>query len=168
MYQLGIMFFFMHNNNDNDMKTASVYFEPILNSTTLTSAQRNLVGSLYRIGTYYGMLDSGRVMYLSDYSYADLWTDLSGMVDGNVSEKVGSPAFAIALYNQMSLQIFNNYEMFNQNGVSQGEMEQQLDLVESGLNSITVASTLLDMRNSALDLTNDARRAVASYFDRRG
>lgn len=168
MYQIGVMYFFMHNNNANDMKTAATYFSQVLDSANLSVSQRTLANCLNHIGTYYGSLDSERNLYLDQYSYSDLWDDLKAMVEGNVSEKVGRPSFAVALYNQMAYQIFTNYEKFNEYGVNRRSMEEQLDLCESGLKAIGGDSGLLQVRDAALDMVDSARRAVASYFDRKG
>ncbi len=168
MYQIGVMYFFMHGNNASDMQAASTYFSQVTESPYLSQAQRNLASCLENIGTYYGSLDSERNLYLDQYSYSDLWDDLTAMVEGNVSEKVGRPSFAVALYHQMAYQIFTNYRHFNEYGISSRSMDEQLNLCESGLKAITGDSDLQQIRQAALDMVDSARRAVASYSDRKG
>ena len=168
MYQIGIMYFFMHNNNAQDMNMAAGYFAQVQESQYLSEPQRNLASCLNTIGTYYESLGSGRNLYMEDYSYADLWDDLCSMVSGNVSEKVGKPSFAVALYNQMAFQIASNYEPFNDHGVTKRSMEEQLNLCEKSLNEISGGSDLEQVKQEALDMVAFARSAVASWFDRRG
>lgn len=168
MYDLGVLWFFMHDNSVNDMKNAASCFGQVQESPYLSAPQLELARILYKIGTYYEKLTSGSNIYTEEYSYTELWNDLCDVIEGNVSEKVGRPAFAVALYNQMAYQIFNNCERFNSYGVTREEMLAELDSVRRGLAELDSGDPAIRaVIDSALETEAGARRAVDSFFDRR-
>lgn len=168
MYDLGIRRFFVHDNNLNDMEKADEYFSQITESPYLSAEQRELANILHTICANYGTLDSGN-RYTNDYNYKNFWDDLCEMVSGDVSGKVGDPFFAVAVYNQMSYQLYDRYSRFADYGVTKDDMDGQLDLVEQGLRSFSENDPDLQAKvANALSTTDSARKAVAAYFDRKG
>lgn len=133
-YRIGLLYFFFHEKSDKDMADAAPYFGEVLNSEYLSEPKKNLAQCLYTIGTYKEKLKAQDSELAYDaYTYESLWENLCEMVEGNVSEKVGRPAYAIALYNQMAFIIAKDYKNFNNNGVTKAAMLEQLDVVQAGL-----------------------------------
>ena len=70
-------------------------------------------------------------------SYKDFWQDLIDISDGNLVA-TDNNVTAMIMYKELTYQIFDNAKNFMQAGVSQEEMEEQVEKAEEAITQISI------------------------------
>lgn len=165
MYKIGLLYFF-HYDRENSRSLACPYFEKVLDSQYLSSEQRELANSLFAIGKGYEQLNVQSYLEES-YSYADFWTDLQTIMEGDLQSKVGDRKYCIAICKQVAYLINANCDGFKGKNISEAEMLELLDKAEAQLNEMTFSEAESDWattRDSALQNIENARLALNALF----
>ena len=167
VYRLANDYYFFYEGSDNRAQAANWYGE-VLESQYLTDQQRELANSLYTIGNYYSALGSDRSVYAvgeDTGSYLTFWNQMVALTDGDVVAKTGGTRYAVALYREMVTQIYNNTARFKAFGITQSDMQAQLDKVERGMQDLVPESTTIaDQMESTTALIAQARQMVDTTF----
>lgn len=137
-YRVANDYYFFYEGTDNRTKAAN-WYEKVIDSNNLTPQQLKIAESLYKIGNYYNSLGSNANKY--DFvnqgsTYLDYWKDLVDITAGNLMETTGHAYIALGLYNNMAVEIYNCAPQFKAAGVTQKEMQEQLDNIQTQLKSI--------------------------------
>ncbi len=169
VYQLANDYYFFYEGSDNRAQAANWYGE-ILESTYLTDQQRELANSLYTIGNYYSALGSGLSVYAvgeGTGSYLTFWNQMVELTDGDLVVKTGGAHYAIALYREMATQIYNNTGNFKSYGITQSDMQAQLDKIERGMADLVPENTTIaEQMEDTAALITQARQMVDTTFAR--
>lgn len=169
VYRLANDYYFFYEGSDARARAAEWYGK-ILDSTTLSENEMTMVNALYSIGTYYDSLftqNSGfGVDEDDDATFITLWNDLAELTDDDLTAKTGRVSYAAALYQEFVTQIYTNASYFKSSGVTEGEMTEQLDKLESGLTGLdtSASTTAAAIVSEATELIAQARQQVASVY----
>jgi len=130
-YQLGIAYFYSYEDKGN--KTLSKkWLEIASNSENLTQSETERAKCLGKIADYYSKIGIQSKSGDASVSYLDYWNDLKQLTQGNLVEK-DNETTALIMYKELAYQIYTNCISFKKEGVSEEEMEQQLDLIRQKL-----------------------------------
>ncbi len=167
VYRLANDIYFFYEGSDKRSKAAEWYGD-ILDSEYLSPQRSKLTKALYTIGKYYDQLFSssnGFLVTSNEYSFLTLWTNMVEITEGNVAEKTGGDQYAAGLYQEMVNQIYNNTLEFKRAGVTQQEMEDKLDEVETALYGLSPESDTVSQQIEATRfLISSARRMVRETY----
>lgn len=136
-YRLANDYYFFYEGSDNRAKAAAWYKE-VLDSKYLSEQQKEIANCLFKIGNYYSSLGSSSKYDFVDEgsTYQDYWNDLVAMTDGDLVERTGQAYVALGLYKDLAVEIYRLAPQFKAVGITQPQMEQQLDKVLQGLEKI--------------------------------
>ena len=137
-YRVANDYYFFYEGTDNRTKAAS-WYEKVLGSNNLSSQQLKIAESLYKIGNYYNSLgyNANKYDFVNQGStYLDYWKDLVDITDGDLMESTGHAYIVLGLYNNMAVEIYNCAPQFKAAGVTQEEMQAQLDNISTQLKNI--------------------------------
>lgn len=137
-YRAASDYYFFYDGADSRKKAAS-WYEKVLESKNLTEQQLKVADSLYKIGNYYASLGTNAGKY--DFanqgsSYLDYWNDLVQITEGNLMETTGHAYVALGLYKNMAVEIYSCAPQFKEAGITQKEMQEQLDNIDMRLKKI--------------------------------
>ncbi len=170
-YELGIAYFYSYNGTGN--KAASKKWLQIaadaqpteeLNETNIERAE-----NLYKIAEYYDSLGVRNQAGDSMVSYSDYWLDLVRIVENDAQN--GNNVNTLLAYKELVAQIVTNCSNFKGAGITQKQMENQLDTGEELLNSMDIvtgsanAEYEQEMKDSLLVNLGSARNIVNSTFN---
>lgn len=171
-YDLGIAYFYSYNGTGN--KAASKKWlgiaaeaEPTeqLNETNISRAQ-----NLYKIASYYDSLGVRNQAGDSMVSYSDYWLDLVKMAEedaGNGDNNVNT----LLVYKELTAQIVTNASGFKQAGITQQQMETQLEKATEVLQSMEIvtgsanAEYEQEMKDSLIENIGVAQEIVVSTYN---
>lgn len=151
---------------------AKHYFGVAMASEYLSEDQIVRAECLFRISEYYSII--GRVDNTGDssVSYRDYWDDLVELTAGNLVE-MDNPNTAIIMYREMTSQIISRADDFKNSGVTQSEMQEQLENIrehlETDFNSLTESqeSGIQDSLKALNESLSQAEQVINSKFGRR-
>ncbi|MEF2877297.1 MAG: serine/threonine-protein kinase [Blautia sp.] len=170
-YELGIAYFYSYNGTGN--KAASKKWLQIaadaqpteeLNETNIERAE-----NLYKIAEYYDSLGVRNQAGDSMVSYSDYWLDLVRIVENDAQN--GNNVNTLLAYKELVAQIVTNCSNFKSAGITQKQMENQLDTGEELLNSMDIvtgsanAEYEQEMKDNLLVNLASARNIVNSTFN---
>lgn len=170
-YELGIAYFYSYNGTGN--KAASKKWLQIaadaqpteeLNETNIERAE-----NLYKIAEYYDSLGVRNQAGDSMVSYSDYWLDLVRIVENDAQN--GNNVNTLLAYKELVAQVVTNCSNFKSAGITQKQMENQLDTGEELLNSMDIvtgsanAEYEQEMKDNLLVNLASARNIVNSTFN---
>lgn len=170
-YELGIAYFYSYNGTGN--KAASKKWLQIaaeaqpteeLNETNIERAE-----NLYKIAEYYDSLGIRNQAGDSMVSYSDYWLDLVRIVENDAQN--GNNVNTLLAYKELVAQIVTNCSNFKSAGITQKQMENQLDTGEALLQDMEIvtgsanAEYEQEMKDSLLVNLASARNIVNSTFN---
>jgi len=173
--RIGKLLFLMGDGGNDDLRRSAPYFQRALNEGGLASAEdtdarlkANLAQSLATIGDSIEALSSGGNIFIeSEYTYVNLWDDLTALISNNTVENMGSRAYGIALYSRVASMIQVHYGDFYNEGVPADQMIRLLDTIDAALiqtNSNLTASEINrhfgELIQNALSNTTSARNMI--------
>lgn len=132
-YEVGIAYFYKFEDKNNK-KYARGYFELAANSEDLDEKKRLRAGRLYLISDYYskiGMMDEAGDVFVT---YKDYWEDLTAALEGNLVEE-DNERTALVMYEELVSQVISKVTEFQNAGVTEAEMQVQLERIEEHLKS---------------------------------
>lgn len=165
MYKIGLLYFFHYDSGDSKM-LAAPYFQKVMDSPYLTDEQKVLSSSLYSIANGYEKLN--RQSYFDDeYGYDTFWEDLQTIMEGDLRSKVGDKRYCIAICNQVAFLINANCNPLKEKNISENEMLDLLEKVESQLTAMAFSETESEWkltRDNALANVESAKYAINVAF----
>lgn len=138
-YELGVSYFYSYNETGN--KSASTKWLGIASeaesSDELSQVEIDRAKKLYKIAGYHDRMRVQKKTGDSLVSYKDFWQDLIDISDGNLVA-TDNNVTAMIMYKELTYQIFDNAKNFMQAGVSQEEMEEQVEKAEEAITQISI------------------------------
>lgn len=132
-FQMGLAYYYYYEENGNK-PMSQAWFDTASASNTLDANKVERSRRLGRIAGYYANLDSSNKAGDSTTTYRDYWNDLTELVKGNLVE-VDNTKTALVMYKEIVYQIGQNTLNFKAAGVTQEQLENELDKVSSRLNT---------------------------------
>ncbi len=132
-FQMGLAYYYYYEENGNK-PMSQAWFDTASASNTLDANKVERSRRLGRIAGYYANLDSSNKAGDSTTTYSDYWNDLTELVKGNLVE-VDNTKTALVMYKEIVYQIGQNTLNFKAAGVTQEQLENELDKVSSRLNT---------------------------------
>lgn len=132
-YRLGLAYFYCYDKDGNKAMSAK-WLNIAADSQTLDEIKVLRARRLGKIAAYYNRL--GKTSKSGDevISYADYWTDLVEISDGNIAWQDNSTT-ALMIYKEMVSQIGKHANEFKKAGISYEEMIAQLENVRTRLDT---------------------------------
>lgn len=173
--RIGKLLFLMGDGGNDDLRRSAAYFQKALNEGQMAAAEdtetrlkANLAQSLATIGDSIEALSSGGNIFIeSEYTYVNLWDDLTELITNNTVENMGSRAYGIALYSRVASMIQLHNSDFRNEGVSAAQMIQLLDTIDAALietnNNLTASEVnrhFGELIQNALKITTSARNNI--------
>ncbi|MBO6159771.1 MAG: serine/threonine protein kinase [Firmicutes bacterium] len=173
-YQMGLAYYYSAGVN-GDKSSSAGWFDIVTNAdmANLDMGDNNAYKDAWqarsrilgRIAGYYKT--KGQVNKAGDQetTYADYWYDLMELFDTNVASQ-DNMITELRLYNEIVAQINNSYMQFKEAGITQQQMEQALNDVESRMGSMNL-STNAQAASLSQNITNAitlARNNVKAVF----
>lgn len=145
LYEIGLWYFFLKDNTDEDRKTAAAnYLSRLTNEEQylayLPYGQQEMAKIMAKIGGY--IADLGTKMgQISEQgsSYAVLFKDLRAVVSDDLKAKVGLDYYCIAICRQAACWIDRKGSDFLSAGITKEEMERFLKETKTVLESLKIA-----------------------------
>lgn len=132
-FQMGLAYYYYYEENGNK-PMSQAWFNIAAESTSLDNNKVERAKRLGRIAGYYANLNSSNKAGDSTTTYKDYWTDLTELVSGNLVEMDNSRT-ALVMYKELVYQIGQNTLNFKAAGVTQEQLEDELDKVKSRLST---------------------------------
>lgn len=170
-YDLGIAYYFSYNGTGN--KGAARKWLEIASEAEstdeLNEANINRAANLYKISEYYDSLGMRNQAGDSMVSYADYWRDLQKTVEDD--SESGNNVNMLLAYKEMTSQIANNAANFKSAGITQQQMENELDNAVEAMNNMEIvlgsatAEYEQELKDNLIESLGSARTIVASTFN---
>lgn len=161
-FQMGIAYFYYYNG-DGNKQLSRTWFETAAASDTLDAAKQKRAECFARIASYYSNLDSQDKAGDSQFSYKTYWEDLVDLTDGDLTA-VDNERTALVMYNELVYQVYTNTVKFQQDGVSESELQSQLEKVKESLNDGFFSDNIRDDKEKLLtDIETAQRQIIAAY-----
>lgn len=136
-YRVGLAYFYCYDTNGNK-PMSSKWFSIAAESDSLSDSQTERATRLGKIADYYASLGKESKSGDSVVSYKEYWEDLVDITSGDIMASDNATT-ALMVYKEMVYQIYCNANKFKKDGITQEEMQEQLDNISERLNSdITV------------------------------
>ncbi len=132
-YEAGIAYYYKLEG-DNNKKNAKSYFDIAAQSDSLTEQQRTRASRLYKIAEYYSKIGIVDETGDANVTYRDYWDDLTELSAGNLVEADNANT-AVIMYREVTAQIISHAVELKNDGVTQEEIETQLENIEQHLDS---------------------------------
>lgn len=134
MNTVGLLYFFQYTGS-NGIESAGPYFGRVMDSEYLEPKQKELANILYEISNGYSKRNAQNYLE-SEYNNQYLFSDLSQIMDGNIREKVPSDRHCVAVCQKIANIVFNDCEDFKNDGVTEADLIDLLDKVDTALSTI--------------------------------
>ena len=127
---------------------------------------------LSQISEYYSRIGVANKYGDANTGYQDYWDDLVSLAMGNIAE-ADNVTTAMMVYKELIYQVYSHAADFRAEGVSQKEMQNELEYVRQHLDSdIVIADDVNRDRNTELkerlyENLEQARRQVLAVFEAR-
>lgn len=167
-FKIGKLYFFMAQNSESNMRSASEYFSKITNSEYLSTEELELANAAIAVGKFYNSKGASDKSVFSDtgYSYDALWNDLTKITSGDVKKKLGGNNYCVAMYNRVAFIINGEYSKLLDYGVTTEQLNDELNMIEKGLNELGLTPAenrdLSKYIKSAHESIDEARKALAA------
>lgn len=167
-YDAGIAYYYKFEEKSNK-KNAKGYFGIAKSSKYLDDKQIERAKRLYAISSYYSMIGITDETGDATITYRDYWDDLVALSEGNLVE-ADNERTALILYQELVTQIVSRASDFKRDGVTQEEMQAQMDNITQHLK--TDFSQLNENSRAAVDreiqelmtFVQQAERIIQSTF----
>lgn len=131
-YQMGIAYYFYYNKVGNP-QMSQAWFETAAESTHLDDYKRQRAQILVKIAGYDASLKSEKSNKTGDRetSFKDYWTDMKELISGKNLVEQDNSKMALVMYNNFVSQIYNYAVQFKAAGITESELDDELDKMES-------------------------------------
>ena len=130
--QAAMAYYYFYESSSSNKSGAQKWLDVAAESTNLDSKLVERCKLLQTICGYYNKIGVRNKAGDAQVSYMDYWTDMVNVTKGNLAS-LDVHKTAIVMYNEMVTQIINRSGAFLEAGVTVQEMEEQLDNIESRL-----------------------------------
>ncbi len=169
-YELGIAYYYYYEEASAAKSYAREWLEIAAASTNLSSAEIERASKLSQIAGYYSQIGIESVSGDTSVSYSDYWYDLISLAEGNLVEATENKMTALAVYQELATQIYNNTSKFKNAGITEAQMTEQLDNIESRLQTDIIIDDAnnqqmtVEMMEKVQTTVDQARTQVAITF----
>ncbi|MED9904108.1 MAG: serine/threonine-protein kinase [Lachnospiraceae bacterium] len=170
-YKMGIAYFYSYEEKGN--KTLAVkWLDIAARADKLEESQRLRAECLSRIAGYYTKIGKESKSGDANISYADYWRDMTEVAQGNIAQ-IDNSTTALIVYRELSTQICINAVSFKNAGVSQQEMEAQLENIRKRLETdievtdISGLERIMKLKEQVEESMEYAQQAVTIAFGTR-
>ena len=169
-FQLGLAYYYYYGDGGKQM--SQTWFDIAYESDQLKDNQSKRAEILGKIAGYWSSLNKSDRAGDATTSDAVYWKDMTELIDGNLVE-MDNAKTALVMYQEVVYQISTNTLNFKTAGVTQAEMESQLDKIESRLQTDFVGyvniqnesdNEIEGMIATISGEIDNARRQVRSHF----
>lgn len=133
-YEMGLAYFYYYGDSGNKAMSRT-WFETAADSGTLDDNKVERAKRFARVAQYYDSLNVPDRAGDRDVTYQNYWDDLVELTSGNLVE-LDNKQTALVMYNELALEIIRKASDFRTDGVTQTELEAQLQKVKSSVISI--------------------------------
>ena len=133
-YEMGLAYFYYYGDSGNKAMSRT-WFETAADSGTLDDNKVERAKRFARVAQYYDSLNVPDRAGDRDVTYQNYWDDLVELTSGNLVE-LDNKQTALVMYNELALEIIRKASDFRTDGVTQSELEAQLQKVKSSVISI--------------------------------
>jgi serine/threonine-protein kinase len=174
-YDLGLVYYFAYNGQ-GDKGRAESWLDIAAESTTLDTQKRELarrlafIASNYDLFLHYGE-GGGKEGLINSESFSprDFWTEMVALSDGDLVATTGNTFVSIGVYREIIYQVSEHNNIFAEGGVTEAEMLEQLNKVQSGLRALSTSnSEEKEAIDTALAQIAPTRQRVETAFANRG
>ena len=130
--------------------TGAEWFDKIIGNTFLTPQQQKVAESLNIMGkNWYALRENQNkedqqaeafapdtVSEESSISYYTIWQEMSEITNGDLTEILGGPQYATAIYNEYAIIIGKYAGRFKTEGISKEDMLNEIKKIEDGLDNV--------------------------------
>lgn len=168
-YRLGIAYFYCYEESGNKVMAAK-WLDLASKSETLDEPQVLRAQCLSKISGYYAKIGHENKAGDAMVSYRDFWDDMSEATDGDIAQTDNSTT-ALIVYREMCNQIYTNAVNFKNAGVTQSELQEQIQNITDRLESDIVVTDLsgleriTDLKEQVETACKYAQQAVSNAFD---
>lgn len=170
-YQMGLAYYFYYEKDGNP-QMSQAWFETAAASTTLEDHKVERSKILAKIAGYDASLKSGGSNKSGDSttSYKDYWADMMELVSGKNLVEQDNSKMALVMYKNFVYQIYTYTIQFKDAGITEDEMNAELDKIESRLNTDIVVlnegdrAEIEGTRDEILELIKKARQNVEKTY----
>ncbi len=161
-FQMGLAYFYYYDGNGNK-QMSQTWFETAAESDSLDSNKVERARRFARIAGYAQRLDTRDRAGDNDVTYRDYWDDMTELTKGDLTA-LDNEQTALVMYNEMVYRITVDTVKFRQAGVSQTEMEDQLQDITKRLRSGFAASDVADRKEKILSDIENAQKQITIAF----
>ena len=170
-YQMGLAYYFYYNKDGNPQMSQK-WFEIAAESSKLESYKIERAKVLAKIAGYDASLRSSGSNKSGDstVTYRDYWQDMMQLISGKNLVEQDNSKMALVMYKNFIYQIYNYAVQFNAAGLSETEINNELDKVETRLKTDIVVLNESDKgeiegtRDELLEQIEKARQSVSMAY----
>ena len=170
-YQMGLAYYFYYNKDGNPQMSQK-WFEIAAESSKLESYKIERAKVLAKIAGYDASLGSSGSNKSGDstVTYRDYWQDMMQLISGKNLVEQDNSKMALVMYKNFIYQIYNYAVQFNAAGISETEINNELDKVETRLKTDIVVLNESDKgeiegtRDELLEQIEKARQSVSMAY----
>lgn len=170
-YQMGLAYYFYYNKDGNP-QMSQAWFETAAESTQLESNKVERAKILAKIAGYDASLKSSGSNKTGDstVTYRDYWTDMMELISGKNLVEQDNSKMALVMYKNFVYQIYNYTIQFKSAGITEDELNNELDKVESRLNTDIIVvnegdrAEIEGTRDEILEQIEKARQNVTMTY----
>ena len=170
-YQMGLAYYFYYNKDGNPQMSQK-WFEIAAESSKLESYKIERAKVLAKIAGYDASLRSSGSNKSGDstVTYRDYWQDMMQLISGKNLVEQDNSKMALVMYKNFIYQIYNYAVQFNAAGISETEINNELDKVETRLKTDIVVLNESDKeeiegtRDELLEQIGKARQSVSMAY----
>ena len=170
-YQMGLAYYFYYNKDGNPQMSQK-WFEIAAESSKLESYKIERAKVLAKIAGYDASLRSSGSNKSGDstVTYRDYWQDMMQLISGKNLVEQDNSKMALVMYKNFIYQIYNYAVQFNAAGISETEINNELDKVETRLKTDIVVLNESDKgeiegtRDELLEQIEKARHSVSMAY----
>lgn len=170
-YQMGLAYYFYYNKDGNP-QMSQAWFEKAAESTRLESSKVERAKILAKIAGYDASLRNSGSNKSGDSTttYKDYWTDMMELISGKNLVEQDNSKMALVMYKNFVYQIYNYTVQFKSAGITEDELNNELDKVESRLKTDIVIPNESDRaeiegnRDEILEQIEKARQNVSMTY----
>ena len=170
-YQMGLAYYFYYNKDGNPQMSQK-WFEIAAESSKLESYKIERAKVLAKIAGYDASLRSSGSNKSGDstVTYRDYWQDMMQLISGKNLVEQDNSKMALVMYKNFIYQIYNYAVQFNAAGISETEINNELDKVETRLKTDIVVLNESDKdeiegtRDELLEQIEKARQSVSMAY----
>lgn len=170
-FQMGLAYYFYYNKDGNP-QMSQAWFETAAESTHLEESKVERAKILSKIAGYDAALKSSGSNKSGDSTttYKDYWDDMMTLISGKNLVQQDNSKMALVMYKNFVYQIYNYTIQFKSAGITENELNDELDKVETRLNTDIVVINEGDReeiegtRDEILEMIEKARQNVSMTY----